>query len=209
VYIILVFLLLRVPVIGRYIALLNTLIHELGHAVVTTLTGGKVDKIQLFANAEGKAWSRNHWFGALLTTAAGYPAASATAFLLLYLIHQANYLLVMIIFTGILLISFLLWIRNIYGFLWVISFGALFSTLYFTNNEFLIPHVCIILTVIILVESVTTALDVLILSIRTPKQAGDASGMARATFIIPAPVWGVLFFAQSLVFAWFGVQLYV
>ncbi|WP_244895511.1 M50 family metallopeptidase [Evansella clarkii] len=202
-------ILLRIPVLGKYLAVINTLIHEIGHALMALVTGGRVEKIKLFANTEGVASTRNHWLGGLFTSAAGYPFASAMAWLFLYLIYIENYTAVLIILAGVLVISFLLWIRNVYGFLWVLTFGALFAWMFWLDNTILTENVLLFITAVVFVKSITSAFTIMTMSFKTPRDAGDATSLARATFIIPAQLWGILFFAQSLAVAWFGIRLYI
>lgn len=206
IFIALAFILLRVPVLGKYLAVINTLIHEMGHALVALITGGRVEKIELFANTEGTAWTRNHRLGRLFISAAGYPFASGIAWLFLYLIYNENYAVILIILASVLVISFLLWIRNIYGFLWVVTFGAFFAVMFWLDDLTLIENVLLVVTAVVFVESITTAFTIMVMSFRTPKRAGDATNLERTTFIVPAQIWGTLFFVQSLLFAWNGIK---
>lgn len=202
-------LLLKTPVIGKYVSLVNTLIHEVGHALMTILTFGKVAKIELFANTEGTAWSRHRFFlGGVLTSLAGYPAASATAFLFVYFAVNAQYDYILLGLLGVLVVSALFWIRNIYGILWVATFGSAFTYMLWLDNPVLSENVALFLTAILFIASVTTAFDILKISVKTPRDSGDASNLANAIFI-PAQIWGLLFFAQSLAFAYFGVRLVI
>ena len=42
------FLLPKVPVVGKFFNIINTLIHELGHALMALLFEGKVVRIEIF-----------------------------------------------------------------------------------------------------------------------------------------------------------------
>lgn len=206
-FLIIALLLLKTPIVGKYVSLVNTLIHEVGHALVTILTGGKVAKIELFANTEGTAWSRHRFFfGGVLTSLAGYPAASATAFLFVYFSINGNYAYILLGLLAVLVVSALFWIRNLYGILWVVTVSGAFIYLLWLNNETLSENVALFLTAILFVASVTTAFDILKISVKTPRDSGDASNLATQLWI-PAPFWGVLFFAQSLVFSYYGILL--
>ena len=73
VYILIAILLTKLPIVGKYFALINTLIHEIGHQLASMVTFGKAHKIHLFANTEGLAFSSHRfWIGRVLTTLAGY-----------------------------------------------------------------------------------------------------------------------------------------
>lgn len=196
--------------IGKYLRVINTLVHEVGHALFALLTGGKVDKIELFANTEGLAWTQSRfWLGRVLTTMAGYPFASFISFLFLYYLSNQKYLSIIIILLTILIIAIILWVRNFYGFLWCISFGFIFYYIYQLNNAFYIETVLYFITAVLFMESLYSAFVILKLSFTRPKDAGDATSLARTTLIIPAFVWGLAFFAQAVFFAYMGIQQFM
>ena len=210
IFIVTAFLLLKLPIIGRYIAVINTLIHEVGHALASKLTFGEVDRIELFSNTEGTAWSSNRfWIGRVLTSLAGYPTASATGFLLLYLIYNQKYLYSLIILLGILIFGFVFWIRNLYGLFWVMSFSSLIIWIVIYDNAILTESILLLITSIIFVESITSAFTIFRLSITQPGNAGDATSMWKSIIFIPPQIWGFLFFLQSLFFGYLGVSLYM
>lgn len=210
IFISIAFVLLKIPIIGKYVAVVNTLVHEVGHAIVAILTGGKVDKIELFANTEGTAWSSSRfWIGRVLTSLAGYPAASATAFLFLYLIDNQKYLYILIILLVVLIFSLVFWIRNLYGFFWVVTFSSIFVALILYGNAVLVVNVLLFITAIIFVESISSAFTILKLSFTQPTDAGDATSLWKSIIFIPSPIWGILFFVQSLFFGYLGINLFI
>lgn len=177
---------------------------------MAVLTFGKVEKIELFANTEGTAWSTSRfWIGRVLTSLAGYPAASATAFLFLYLISNQNYFYVFVIIVFVMVFSLIFWIRNFYGAFWVITFTATFVTLIWYGNQTLNENILLFITSIILVESVFSAFDILKLSFMKPTDAGDTTNLWKSIIFIPSPVWGILFFVQSLAFGYLGINLFI
>lgn len=96
-----------------------------------------------------------------------------------------------------------------YGFLWVLTVGAVFAGLFWLDNPVITENVLLFVTAIIFVESITSTVEILILSFKTPKDAGDATSLAKTTFLIPAQVWGILFVAQSLFVAWYGITNFI
>ena len=121
-FLLLAFILLKVPVLGKYVSVVYTVFHEFGHALVSKLTGGHIEKIELFHNSEGVAWSSNRfWLGRVLTGLAGYPFASGVAYLFLYMIDKEMYNYVFIILFSVISFSLLFWVRNLYGLLWSIT----------------------------------------------------------------------------------------
>lgn len=209
VYFIIAVILLNTPVIGKYIAILHTLIHEIGHAIMAIITGGKVASIKLFANTSGEAWSENTRFGRILTTIVGYPFASVVSVILLKLLSEENYTLIMIIITTFVVVSFILWIRNVYGLIWVISFIYILYQVITANNPTIIIHLVTLLVCIIFIEAIQKAFTIFILSIRDPRNAGDASSLRRSTIIIPTQVWGLFFLIQALILSGYGIYHYI
>jgi len=59
---------------------------------------------------------------------------------------------------------------------------------------------------VLLVESISSSYTIMLLSFIQPLAAGDATGLARATFIIPAQLWGLFFFCQALGFLFAGLK---
>ena len=81
----------NIPIIGNYVSVINTVIHESGHALMA-LFGGNVHKISLFHNTEGVTYtSHSGWFGGFFTGIAGYVFSSFIAFLSLWFISRKRY----------------------------------------------------------------------------------------------------------------------
>lgn len=203
-------ILLKIPVIGKYVAVVNTLVHEVGHAIMSVLTGGSVEKIELFANTEGTAWSSNRfWLGRVLTSIAGYPTASGTALVYLYLIKNEMYVYVLISLIMILVISFIFWIRNTYGFFWVISLMLLFGMLILYGTSMVTENILLLITSIIFVESILSAFEIFVMSFSQPTRAGDATNLWKSIIFIPSPIWGTFFLVQSLMLGYIGLKIFV
>lgn len=218
---ILAVILLHVPLIGKYLSVINTLVHELGHALMALCTGGRVDKIELFSNTEGTAWtSSRNWLGRFLTSIAGYPFASLVPFLFLYLITLEKtiqftlnlyFFTIPINFNGMdvvlytmiffLIISLILWVRNLYGLVWMVSFMVLFFFLIRADVPLLTESIVLFITFVLVIKSTTSAWDIVMLSFKRSHDAGDATSLYQATYIIPTQVWGIFFFVQALLFS--------
>ncbi|HPT04353.1 MAG TPA: M50 family metallopeptidase, partial [Bacteroidales bacterium] len=73
-------LLTRTPVIGKYFRVVNTMIHESGHALMTLFTSGSILKVELFSSTEGDTVTKSSSrFCQMLIALAGYPFSSAAA----------------------------------------------------------------------------------------------------------------------------------
>ena len=195
-------LLTQMPVVGKYFAILNTMIHESGHSLMALVTGGEVRRISLFPNTAGTTLTgHTSWIGHFFTSIAGYVFASFFGFLFFYLISKGQYKWMIYILLAFLSINLVFWVRNVYGLFWIVTFGAGFIFLLRSGNQTVIQYVLVFFACLILVESVTSSFEIMWLSFFSPMQAGDAANLSRATKFIPAPIWGVAFFVQSLYFA--------
>lgn len=77
----------------------------------------------------------------------------------------------------------------------------------YRHFEVLLIHISILLSCMVLMQSIISAFVILKLSVTDRRNAGDATNLARFTFI-PTLVWGALFFVQSLVAATYIVKEY-
>ncbi|WP_082231946.1 M50 family metallopeptidase [Halobacillus massiliensis] len=204
---ILAFILTQAPIIGKYFAMVNTMIHETGHSLMALMTGGHVRNISLFPNTSGVTMTgHSSWFSQFLTSISGYVFASFVSYLFFYLISKGNYRWMIYLLLGFLIINLLFWVRNGYGLFWIITFGALFIWLLRSGNQTLIQYMLVFIASLVLIEAVTSAFEIMWISFYSPQQAGDAANLAALTGFIPALIWGVLFFAQALYFASLSLQ---
>ena len=197
-FIILTLLLIKIPIISKFFKVINTAVHELGHAIVSLLLSGKVQKIELFSNSEGVTVTHcSRTWKAFFVSLAGYPFASAASYFCFYLLSKGFEKELIIGFVVLFVLMLLLWIRNLYGFFWVIFFsGGNIALLYYVANPKILFLVALFYVTVLFTESLFSSLVILHLSFRTPQQAGDASNLRNYTHI-PAWFWGVLFAASS------------
>ena len=172
------------------------------------LTGGKIYSISLYASTEGLAstGSRSK-LGRILTSIAGYPFASAVSFLLMYLLVQKEYDMICYIFAGFIVVNLVLWVRNLYGIVWLLIFGAMVGSILYFDYPSIEIFAIKVFVAIIFSEAIYTAVVIFILSIKDKQNAGDAKNLAKSTFI-PTAIWGVLFMAQAFYFGYLGIQLW-
>jgi len=183
----------RIPVIGKWFNIINTAIHELGHALMALILDGSVKKIELFNDASGTTTtSTKTKFGSFLVAFIGYPFSSVVSLFIFYLLsvgYDKGFLLgISILFFFMLL----LWVRNIYGALWVIIFCGINVYLIYLNKVHYIKIAALLYAVFIAVDAVYSTLIVLYLSIKQKDKAGDTTLMKKITGI-PAFIWGLLF----------------
>jgi hypothetical protein len=205
-FLVLAFLLIHVPVLGNYVKVINTLIHESGHALIA-LFGGNVEKISLFMNSEGATYSnQSTWIGSFFTSLAGYTFASFMAFLSFFLIGKNKHMVLIDILLGFIGLNLIFWVRNPYGLFWLCSFAVAFLFLLIKGSQNFRNNLLLLIASILLVDSVQSAYEILFISLFQPQSAGDAANLARITGILPAPIWGIFFFVQALWFCYYGLK---
>jgi hypothetical protein len=112
-----------------------TIAHEGGHAVVSLLSGRKLEGIRLHSDTSGVTYSRGKGSGPgmVLTAAAGYVSPSLLGLGAAWLL-AAHHVTAMLWLLLVLLAATFLEIRNAYGVLAVLATaGAVFAVSYFTS----------------------------------------------------------------------------
>jgi len=194
-YLILVFTLIitRIPIIGKYFRVVDTMIHETAHALMAVFTSGKVISINLFADTSGSTLTKSpNKLSQVLVALAGYPIASIIALLMMYLVKTGNNLLIIFILVSVAISGMILFIRNGYGLVWAGTFCVLNFMIIYFNNQLVIKSISIFYTLIILTDSIISPLYLLFLSVTQPAKAGDATNLQKTTYI-PAVIWALLF----------------
>jgi hypothetical protein len=107
------------------VRLLVTVCHEAGHAVIATLVGRKLRGIRVHSDTSGLTVSRGRPTGPgmVATLFAGYPTASVVGLGAAWLAgagHAAGLLWLLVVLLALMLLK----IRNVYGTLVVVGFGA-------------------------------------------------------------------------------------
>lgn len=197
-FVVLTMLLNRIPVVGKYFNLINTILHEFGHALIAILFQGEVYKIEIFGDTSGTTTTKmKSKFGNILVALGGYPFASAAALLSFHLLNL-NYAKPYIIGLSLLFfIIMILFIRNKYGWFWTLSFCALNATLIYCGTEQYIDIAALFYATAITTESVASAFTLLCLSVKDSQKAGDATNLKKFTHI-PAFLWALIFFGFSI-----------
>ncbi|WP_052427658.1 M50 family metallopeptidase [Neobacillus niacini] len=202
----LAFVLIQIPIIGDYFRIINTMIHESSHAFMA-LFGGNVESISLYMNADGVTHgTQSIWIIDFITCAAGYMISSFMAYVSFWLIKKKKHTLFIDMLLGLIVINIILWVRNPYGLFWLASFGVLFLALLIIGSQKVIHNLVLLIASVLLVESVSTAYDIFIISLIQPHAAGDATNLSQLTAFIPAQAWGIFFFVQALFFIVLGFK---
>jgi hypothetical protein len=180
------FLVMYIPVVGKYIRVLETMIHESGHVLMALLTGAKINKINLFSDTSGET----HIMGAgkiktMFIAWVGYPFSSAIAWLSFWAIHS-NYKQIFIIVLCVVTCIFLIaYIRNGFGIFWAISFILANGYLLYRKQTVIIEILASIYADILFLSSLFSCFIILYLSFKQPNKAGDATLISKITHIPP------------------------
>lgn len=195
------------PFIGKYIRLLNTVIHEAAHAFVALILRCKVDKINLFSNLEGCTYIYANKFKTTIIALMGYPMSAVAAFGIFALLkyNYANIYIITLCF--LLFIALILYIRNAFGIVWIISFLALNIFLLYKGNIKIINFIVLIYACITFLESIISVFQIVILSIKDSKSAGDATIIAKHTHI-PAFIVALVFLFVNLLINLYTIKLF-
>lgn len=184
-----------IPIIGKFINVLNTMVHESGHAIVALLTGGGVMNIKLSADTSGAAQTKSkYWIGKVLTSIAGYPVSALTAWLLFWLIHENKTNYVFYILISLILINLILWVRNTFGIIWLIVMGSLSALVYLYCNETVQYYFASFCAAVILFQSLYSTFTLVFIAVKTPAKAGDAKNLKEFTYL-PTLIWALLLLA--------------
>ncbi len=188
--------------------LLITLVHELGHGLAATVTGGEFIRFQISADGSGLAYTAGGW--RLVVISAGYlgVALFGAGLIMLGRGHRSSRIAMAVIGGGMILLSARYGIPTIFsaqflnGLLTTLS-GFIFGCLFLVVAVKATPSWLVFLLHLVAIQAGLTAftdlLAVVGLSTRffnTP--ANDARSMAELTSI-PAVVWAVLWVLTAMV----------
>lgn len=186
----------KVPLIGRFFNIINTLVHEFGHAFMSLLLQGKVHRIEVFSDTSGTATTQTKSrLGTFLVSVSGYLFASGFAYVSFWLISQSLYRYYIIGLTALFLIMLLFWVRNKYGVFWILLFALLNGVVIYYNFHLL--DIALFYATTILTQSVISTLVLLYISLSSPPNAGDAANLRKLTHI-PAFLWALGFVAFAV-----------
>ncbi|GGD95381.1 M50 family metallopeptidase [Paenibacillus nasutitermitis] len=176
----------------------DTLVHELSHALVTLVLSGKVMYIHLFSNQAGVTYSSytEQWM-TIPISLAGYMGSSLFSLLLFLLYARRKEKAGLIIAAVLAVAGVALFVRNGYGMTWCAGFAALTAVIAAMAPIWLRHGYYLLIAFIVLVESVISPFVILSNAILSTGSAGDAANLGKATFV-PAFVWALLFTAFSL-----------
>ncbi len=197
-------------VIARPLALLSTVVHELGHGLVALALGGDLHRLFIWSDGSGLA-EYSGAFGrfASAATAAGGLLGPPVAAMFLFLASRSETAArrALAVFAVVLLVSLLLWVRNLFGLLFLASLCGLLALVLWKASA----RVAQLLTAFLAMQltlSVFSRADYLFTaSAQTAQGPGpsDTAQIAQALFL-PYWFWGALIAFASLLVLGLGIR---
>lgn len=202
IYLILALSIIRIPYIRAFFSLCNTLLFEVIRVI---LEGSIGNKIILSSSGPTRPHVENAHFKNAFITYAGYTGVSFVSIGLFYLITKESYHLIFYLFICLMVVSALLWIRNIGGIVWAISFSVLLSSFIYFGQPLAIMHISIFLSSFILVQSVLNGIR-LCKNYLFERKSPLRVGLFSKVRLVPTLMLGVLLLGQSLYAGYFIVN---
>lgn len=195
-------LLTQIPYIGKYFKVINTMMHESAHAFVALLLNAEVIQIELLSDTSGSAVTKtgSKWKRFFISFA-GYPLATAIAWLLFYIALKEWYLPGLIGLLIVILLNLTFFVRNMYGIFWLVTYGLIIAIVLYFKNPLLTSLVLYITAGIILIESIISIIQLLIIAWKQPNKAGDAKNLKDITYL-PSLFWVFVFLIITLIIVW-------
>ncbi|MDF2663059.1 MAG: hypothetical protein K0Q94_5850 [Paenibacillus sp.] len=179
----------------------DTMVHELGHAVATLVLSGQVLYIELYANHAGVTYSYiEQGWKTIPLGLAGYVTASLFAVFLFNCYRKGKLGLGFVAMSLLAVLSLAFFVNNTFGVLWLIGFIVVNGIAMFVPFPFLRKFYYLLVSFICLEESVMGPINLIYMSVIDPSRAGDASGLSRSTGL-PAMLWAIVFLIFSLLCA--------
>ncbi|MCK9163444.1 MAG: M50 family metallopeptidase [Bacteroidales bacterium] len=197
--IILIIMVIRIKNIGIAFRSINTLIHEISHAIMAILMGGSVTEIKLNDNASGSCTTKSKGkFKTFLVSSSGYIFSSLFSYLLFISLGKDWNQYFFYFFLSISVFALIFWIRNTYGIIWTLTFASINLSLILLPTTILnfSNHILLVFGLLIAIDNLLACLSLVYISVSTPKKAGDATNIAKTTKT-PAFIWAILFLGFS------------
>ena len=178
------------------------LLHELSHGLAAVVTGGTIERIVIEANEGGATLTRGG--NAFLILTAGYLGSLLWGLLLIELAGTRPRIARAALMTMavIVLLVAALFVRNAFGFLFTLVFGAV---LLIGARKLSPPGVAIVLLVLGMTSAFYALLDIRSDIFARPELQSDARMLYEMTRIHTL-VWGSLWVIVAAVVCWFAVK---
>lgn len=193
---------LRIPYIGKFLRVINTMFHESGHAIAALLLNGKVHRIELFSDLSGTAvTTTGNKPARVVVSLSGYLFASIAAWFVFYLLYHGQGRILLYLFSVMALLNVILFVRNSFGIFWLLGFIVLNAAGLYYFGETARYALALVWAMFLLGDSVVSAFIVLYISATKPKSSGDANNLRQFTHL-PAFFWGLGFAGFAVFIFW-------
>ena len=200
------FIVCRIPFLGNFFKVLNTLFHEGGHALAAWITNGEVLRIDLFYNTTGTTITKsNNKIGQIIVSLSGYIFASFIPYIFIIFLSKGYIFLLHISFLSLSIFLLILAIRNIFGIIWILLILFIYILILFLKPDYA-WIIVYLYTGILLFEGLFSAIEQFYLAVKKPSMAGDATNLNRFTGS-PVWFWGFVFLAQAFLFFYLSVKM--
>jgi hypothetical protein len=185
--------------------LFSTWVHECGHALMTVLVGGRVTSIMIEPDTSGLTQSLvpAGRVARGLVASAGYLGAAVVGCLLMAATRVEKFAHVILLSLGaFMLLTLVLWIRNLFGFGVVLAWGVVLVTL---AGKGIGNAPRFLLSMLAIQVALNSVYDIRALFLIGRGQS-DAATMARL-FLLPSWVWATAWMLMSV--AMLGATLWM
>ncbi len=178
---------------------LNTLVHELSHAIIALVLGQKVKSISINNDGSGTCIIKsNSRIKSFLISFAGYIIPSLFGYFIICEIYDSNVTMVLYLLTILGLIALIFYIRNTFAVLWIVGFCTFNITLLFVPYFYNIREIFLYLyACILLIENFLSTIELFHLNLISSKKSGDSYNLQKTTHI-PSIFFTLLFMVFSL-----------
>ena len=176
--------------------LFTTWVHECGHALMTVLVGGRVTSITIEPDTSGLTRSLvpAGRVARGLVASSGYLGAAVVGCLLMAATRVGKWAPVILTSLGaFMLLTLVLWMRNLFGFAVVLAWGVALVTLARKGTANALRFLLSLLAIQVALNSVY---DIRVLFLIDRGQS-DAATMARL-FLLPSWVWATVWMLMSV-----------
>ena len=177
---------------------LNTLIHELSHAIIALVLGEKVKQIKINEDFSGSCLTKSKSkFKAFLVSLSGYCLCALLSFLMIKYMNSSFNKYIFYSLIILCMIALIMYIRNSFGIIWTVGFLCLNLIIVLVPMaKNIYPHIIYIYANIIMIENFFSTLTLLHINILSSKKSGDSYNLQKSTHI-PAMFWTIFFIVFS------------
>lgn len=182
----------QLPLVSIPFNWLESYFHEISHGIAAILTGGKVVRIQLFANGAGLCTTQGGL--SFFISFAGYAGATIWGWGIYKLAsaHQRVAQIFSMLIFGLLVCSILLWGRDLLTWFILAVLAALFLLTIKIQKIHYLQRIMQLFGLLILLNSLFSPFHLL-----DGRHIGDGAALASMTFI-PEIIWVAIWFSLAL-----------